>query len=255
MSQLREQLLAFEAEHAVRIYPAARPLELRAADDGSDELILDGVASVTNYWYEMFGGPPYGWEEMVVGGAFRKTLSESPDVVLRVNHTGTPLARTKSGTLDLDENDQGLHDVARLDPRHSRVADLRIEMERGDLDEQSMAFRIARQRWEDEDGNEADPMTAPRRKILEIILHRGDVGPVTFGANDATFVGVRAAETALVELRAGRRIEMSQYQALRKIIDGMQPVAEPEPEPAGQHGTKSLGRVRAADLDLAITRR
>jgi phage head maturation protease len=32
---------------------------------------------------------------------FRKTLSETPDVRLLINHEGLPLARTKNGTLRL----------------------------------------------------------------------------------------------------------------------------------------------------------
>ena len=90
---------------------AFAPLELRAE---GDTLTFEGYASVTERSYDVAGGPPYGFVETIARGAFSKTLSEKPDVVLLVNHGGLPLARTTSGTLELDEDDTGLRAVARL---------------------------------------------------------------------------------------------------------------------------------------------
>src|SRR3954471_10658867 len=74
--------------------------ELREAKD-ENEVVLVGYAS-TFEPYEMYGGPQaYGWIEQLDKKAFDKTLKEKPDLHLLINHAGMPLARTKSGTLDL----------------------------------------------------------------------------------------------------------------------------------------------------------
>lgn len=227
----RATFLALEqhAERTLRLWPA-RDLELRASGDGDTGLTLEGYACVTNFAYEMYGGPPYGWVEIVARGAFRKTLSEKCDVQLLVNHGGMPLARTKSGTLELDEDDVGLHNLASLERSDPDVQRLEPKMKRGDIDEMSMAFRVIRQRWEDEDGEEADPMTAPVRRILEINLHKGDVSVVNYGANDATSATVRDLDRAFIEARAGRELTTQQAQMLRSLADSA--VRAPEPPAA-----------------------
>lgn len=208
----RANLLELEQsfERAVRVTVA--PLQLRsAAADGTGDLIFDGYSCITGHWYTMYGGPPYGWDECVAGGGFRKTLSEQADVQLLVNHEGAPLARTKSGTMDLEEDDQGEHVIARLNPADPDVQAIAPKLQRGDIDEMSFAFRIVRQRWEDLDGNEADPMTAPRRRILEVNQHRGDVAICNHGANDATFGALRS-------LGAGQMLDDNQFAVLRQLF-------------------------------------
>ena len=109
-------------------------LELRAGDDGM--LTFTGYASVFDAPYDMYGGPDAGgWTEVVDPGAFRKTLSEKPDVQLLVNHEDLPLARTKSGTMKLSDDNTGLYVEATLDPNDPDVAALVPKVQRGDLDE------------------------------------------------------------------------------------------------------------------------
>lgn len=236
----RNTLLTLDARSTVRDFPGVE-MTLRSAsnDAGDDELLFDGYSCITGHFYTMYGGPPYGWDECVATGAFRKTLSENADVVLLVNHSGTPLARTKSGTLTLDEDDQGEHVVARLNPDDPDVKAIAPKLERGDLDEMSFAFRIVRQRWEDEDGNEADPMTAPRRRILEVNQHRGDVAIVNYGANDATFGSLRSLDLALRALRTGEPLDGEQENEIVRLL-----------EPARTGKSSRLARAQAAALAL-----
>ena len=96
----------------VRESRAALPFEVRT--DG-DTLTLTGYAS-TFEPYEMYGGPAAGGRiEQIDKHAFDKTLREKPDLMLLVNHGGLPLARTKSGNLQLSCDDHGLKVVAQLD--------------------------------------------------------------------------------------------------------------------------------------------
>ena len=108
----------------------------------ADELILTGYAS-TFESYEMYGGPAAGgWFEQLAATAFDETLSEKPDLHLLINHEGMPLARTKSGTLQLSVDKRGLKVTARLDRSDPDVQRLEAKMRRGDMDEMSFAFRV-----------------------------------------------------------------------------------------------------------------
>lgn len=131
------------------------------------------------------------WREKVSPGAFTKTIEES-DVRFLINHDPNLLgARTKSGTLKLSEDDTGLLAEADLDPRQTYINDLKIAMERGDLDQMSYAFRVIRDEWneEPEDGG------LPTRDIKEVQLW--DTSPVTFPAFDTTDAELVSARSLL----------------------------------------------------------
>ena len=162
-------------------------LELRQAtpSDGgaADTIVVHGVACRTEVEYEVYGGPPWGWMEVVASDAFAATLAAGPDVVLVANHEGLPLARTISSTLTLAQTDTGLEISATLDPANPLVSQIASGIERGDITEMSFAFRIVSQQW--------SPDWATRR-ILEVDIDRGDVSIVTFGANEHTEVEMAA---------------------------------------------------------------
>lgn len=182
---------------------AVSDFEVRAE---SDTLILDGYASLFDSPYDVFGGPDKGgWSEVVDRKSFDATLAKHPDVQLLVNHEGLPLARTKSGTMDLTTDSKGLRVIARLMPSDPDVAALAPKLRRGDMDEMSFAFRTVRQELN------ADETV---RRLLEVNIHKADVSVVNYGANDATSVHLRNltdavallsnadAEEALAEIRS-----------------------------------------------------
>jgi HK97 family phage prohead protease len=146
--------------------------------------------------------------EVIKRGAFKRTLAESPDVVLLINHGGLPIARTKSGTLRLAENERGLAVEAELDPDDDDVAQVARKLVRGDLDgSMSMAFRCTDQRWSD---------AYDYREITAVSLHSGDVSLVTNPANDAA-VGATISERGASTLAARRR----RAEALGKRCGGL----------------------------------
>jgi HK97 family phage prohead protease len=153
-------------------------IELREMEDGT--FSIEGYASTTEVPYDVAGGAPYGFTETIARGAFKKALAERDDVRLLVNHDGVPLARTKSGTLTLAEDEVGLYVRAEgLDMSNPAVQELRSAMQRGDIDEMSFAFRATRQEWNSD---------YSERRITEARLF--DVSVVTYPANDATAVAV-----------------------------------------------------------------
>jgi HK97 family phage prohead protease len=180
-----------------------RDVELRAKPDGSggDALTFTGYACITEVGYEMedwLGG----FTEVVRQGAFTKTLAENADVPFLVNHAGLTLARTKSGTMRLAEDDTGLHTEAELDPASPHVQALRSAMDRGDVDEMSFGFWITRQQWSPD---------YDQRDILEVNLNKGDVSIVNYGANPNTAgatLNSRDVQAHLQRLTAGERREV-----------------------------------------------
>lgn len=235
---------AIEANQERRILPASRFSLVRAEGDATGPLTLKGYASVFETPYEMYGGPPWGWVEEVDAGAFDKTLREKPDVQLLINHTGLPLARTKSGTLRLNADKVGLDSEAGLEPRSATVQELALAMDRGDIDEMSFAFRVVRQEW-NEDYTE--------RRLLEVSIHRGDVSVVNYGANPATSATLRALSLAgladmepaeiLAEVRAAGVTDIRTLQTIRDVLaQAMAAAPPPDPGPTGM----SLDEARAA---------
>jgi HK97 family phage prohead protease len=180
-----------------------RDIETREAEDGA--MRLSGYAAVFND-----ASVPLPFSERIAPGAFRKTLSETPDVRLLINHEGLPLARTKNGTLTLSEDEVGLRFDADL-PDTSEARDLWTLIQRGDVDQMSFAFRVIRQKWS------AD---RTERTLTEVSLADGDVSVVTYPAYPTTSVEARAhLQNALQALKEGRALEGEALIAVQAIFD------------------------------------
>lgn len=207
----------------------ASSVELREASDGV--LRFSGYASVTERAYEVGD-----FEETIARGAFKRTLSEQPHVILTINHGEggqLPLASTKSGTLTLSEDARGLRVDADLNPLDPDVQRLRPKLERGDVSEMSFAFRVTDDKWNED---------YTRRLVRSVGLHKGDVSVVTFGANDAStgsISGLLRSATDLLETRAGKTLSaksraeiQASIDALSGLLDGSD-VVEEAPSPSG----------------------
>jgi HK97 family phage prohead protease len=211
----RTDLMGIEREATRRRLTA--PFELRKDSSAGGQLTFRGYASTTETDYPVFGGSYPGWQETIVRGAFKKTLRENADVSFLINHEGMTLARTKSGTMQLREDNRGLAVTATLDPSMNAVNDLYKASQRGDIDEMSFAFRVTRDEWFDDAGNRSNEQDGTKRRILEVNLNKGDVSAVNYGANDTTSGGFRDVELALAELRDGREISDGQRDVIRRL--------------------------------------
>lgn len=183
---------------------SVRDVEARADDDG---MRLAGYAAVFND-----SSVPLPFKESIAPGAFRKTLTETPDVRMLINHEGLPVARTKNGTLKLEEDDRGLRFEADLaDTQEGR--DIYELVKRGDVDQMSFAFRVIRQRWNDD---------RSRRVLTEVSLADGDVSVVTYPAYPTTTVEAREhIMQAMKALKEGRDIDEATMSVLQSIFNDM----------------------------------
>ena len=165
-------------------------------DNDNNTLLFTGYASVFD--------KPYGvrdskgqYNETIKQGAFKKTLQEQDDVRFLVNHDGIPLARTSSGTLELEEDDYGLFVRAELDPSNPTVAEVASAMKRNDLNEMSFAFQAIKDEFDESGQN---------RSVNEARLF--DVSVVTYPANPWAGAKLRGLDIEdlhkeLVEARSG----------------------------------------------------
>lgn len=153
------------------------PAEVRAGEDG---ILVEGYAAVFNQETDIGGF----FRERIEPGAFSEAIGRD-DVVFLINHDGLPLARTRSGTLTLSEDDKGLKISTRLEEGDPDVARIVGKMRRGDLDKMSFAFWPEVQEWDDSGD-------MPVRTIKKASLH--DVSIVTTPAYDGTEIGLRSLE-------------------------------------------------------------
>lgn len=192
--------------------------------DGKSFFHFHGVASTVEQPYTMYDW--YGeYDEVVDAGAFDDTLAASPDVAFLLNHAGTTMARTKSGTLELSVDSTGLIVDAYCNPERSDVADLAHAIGDEDIDEMSFAFRIVSGQWSPD---------YTEYRILKVDLDRGDVSAVNYGANPNTSISARAKQAiaAVDELPAPYLRALAARAGERLGAAAVTADAAPSPAPA-----------------------
>jgi HK97 family phage prohead protease len=171
-------------------------LELREVGDGNTFV---GYAAV-------FDSPsePMPFIEYVRKGAFTKTLKDGADVRFLIDHEGVPLARTKSGTLTLEEDERGLRVEASLDPMNPDAQRVISAMRRGDLSQMSFAFRTIKDSWNTD---------YSVRELKEVQLY--DVSVVTYPAYEDTVAELRRKQPATVAPTGSVLLRKRQVQIAR----------------------------------------
>lgn len=181
---------------------AGTPAKVEA--DG-DTVKVSGYAAVFNQETDIGGM----FREQIAPGAFKDAVGRD-DVVFLVNHEGLPLARTRSGTLSLKEDDHGLFIESELDSTDPDVQQIVPKMKRGDLDKMSFAFMPSKQEW-DESGE------IPLRTITEAQLF--DVSVVTTPAYDGTEIGLRSLENFRTEQRKASSVMSTKMRMKLALAD------------------------------------
>lgn len=179
-----------------------RNVETREADG---VMRLSGYAAVFND-----DSVPLPFRERIAPGAFRKTLSEQPDVRLLINHEGLALARTRNNTLRLWEDEVGLRFEADL-PDTTEARDLWTLIQNKTVDQMSFAFRVIRQKW---NGDRTE------RTLTEVSLADGDVSVVTYPAYPTTTVEARQKLAEAMEaLKEGRALDGESTLVINMILE------------------------------------
>lgn len=163
-------------------------VEIRA--EGDKPARIRGYAAMYGQRSENLGG----FVEVIEAGAFDGVLKD--DIRALFNHdSNLILARSKAGagTLSIGTDSTGLWYEFEPDAEQSYAQDLLRAIKRGDVDQSSFAFSVARdgQVWQDEknpDGTYATVRTI--KKVSKLY----DVSPVTYPAYPDTTAATRSLE-------------------------------------------------------------
>lgn len=167
-------------------------MELRV--EGEDEGAAEGTVRVVGHGAvfdrlsEWLWHPRGEFREQIRKGAFEPALGKS-DIRFLLNHDGLPLARNKSGTLKVEEDDIGLSIEAELDLSDPDVQRLVPKLKRGDLSQMSFAFMLPV-----EGGDEWEETDEGLIRTIVRFEELFDVSPVTYPAYPDTDVAVRRLE-------------------------------------------------------------
>lgn len=166
----------------------AIPAEFRIQQAENEPLKIIGYAARFNELSEEM----WGMREKIAQGAFTEAIGKS-DVRALWNHDPNyVLGRTKNGTLQIREDEQGLfYEVTPPDAQWAR--DLVESIKRGDVDQSSFAFTVEAQEWDER----SDPITRTIVKVKELF----DVSPVTYPAYPTATSGVRSLKDVAEERR------------------------------------------------------
>lgn len=121
-------------------------IEVRA-EKVNDKPHIKGVSPV----YEAMSEDLGGWREIIHRGAFSRSINNETEILSTWNHdTGRILGNTRSGTLKLEEREDGVH--FDIDPP-AHAADVMESIQRGDVHSASFGMNVLRDNLqEDTDG-------------------------------------------------------------------------------------------------------
>ncbi|WHE35156.1 MULTISPECIES: HK97 family phage prohead protease [Microbacterium] len=178
-----------------RVFPLT-DIQVRAANDDERRLHFTGRAVVYDQLSEDLGG----WQEVIRPGAATRTLAGTPDVRFLINHDANLLlARTRSGTLTLSEDSDGvLVDADMADVSYAR--DAAVSLERGDLSQMSFGFWVVSDSWS---GN--------LHEVREFDFDGGDVSVVTYPAYTQTSAELRAMAKRHLAAETGYPLQRAQH--------------------------------------------
>ena len=168
--------------------------DFTAAEQSIDGRTLAGYAAVYGQDSREIVEGGRKFVERIAPGAFNETLSSGADVKLYYNHDASmPLARTRSGTLQLKSDRNGLSFSASL-PETTLGNDVRELIERGDLSgEMSFGFFVTEDSW----NKDRTQRLVKKAQLVEVSIVQDAAYPQT----SSSLRSVSAAYTEAAYLR------------------------------------------------------
>lgn len=173
--------------------------------DAGEEMRATGRPVVFNSPTVMYEAGGVQYLEQIDSRAFDG--ADMTDVVLVVDHGGTPAARTRNGTLKLEVRNDALYMEADLS-KSSVGADLHSDIRNGVFDRMSFSFSIAQESYDNK----------TRMRTIERIDRLYDVSAVTFPAYDQTSISARSYFAAEAAREMAEAIEIEKRKQKIKII-------------------------------------
>ena len=184
-------------------------------DGDRPSFLIEGYAS-TFEPYKLIEIDGEDYNERIEPTAFDE--ADMTDVVYRVDHEGKVYARSSAGTIKLDIDEHGLHQITDLSK--TRAAQEHFEeIAAGNYPQMSFAFTVAEDHYDAES----------RTRIIDRIAKVFDISAVSFPANPTTELHVRdyfngvieaekAAEAERLRAEEERRRDLEHREELAKKI-------------------------------------
>ena len=193
-----------------------RNMTFEVREDGDKpSFLVEGYAS-TFEPYKLIEIDGEDYNERIEPTAFDE--ADMTDVVYRVDHEGKVYARSSAGTIKLDIDEHGLHQITDLSK--TRAAQEHFEeIAAGNYPQMSFAFTVAEDHYDAES----------RTRIIDRIAKVFDISAVSFPANPTTELHVRdyfngvieaekAAEAERLRAEEERRRDLEHREELAKKI-------------------------------------
>lgn len=185
-----------------RMYRYMNSFEVRANENGSDEMIAEGYATTFNEPYELmqwddWDGYRVHFIEVIDPDAFKET--DVSDVIMQYNHEGRVFARTSNNTLLLKTDNHGLFVRANLGGTEIGRG-LYEEIKGGYTNRMSFGFTVSKDSRTEEKDDENKVRTITR--TITGIKKLWDVSAVSIPANDGTEISARSwCDGVIAELK------------------------------------------------------
>ena len=185
-----------------RMYRYMNSFEVRANENGSDEMIAEGYATTFNEPYELmqwddWDGYRVHFLEVIDSDAFKET--DMSDVIMQYNHEGRVFARTSNNTLLLKTDNHGLFVRANLGGTEIGRG-LYEEIKGGYTNRMSFGFTVSKESRTEERDDENKVRTITR--TITGIKKLWDVSAVSIPANDGTEISARSwCDGVIAELK------------------------------------------------------
>ena len=183
---------------------------IQRAKTEEPEYIVEGYASTFEryvLWTEHYDEGDVTYYEEIDPHAFDE--ADMSDCVFRVDHGGSVYARVSAGTVSLDIDEKGLHNVTDLS-RTAKSRELYEDIKAGNYPQMSFAFTVEKEHY--------DSFTHTR--FIDRIAKVFDIAPVTWPANPTTSLSARSKEflDGVIEKERAERLEKERRaKALERI--------------------------------------
>ena len=193
-----------------------RNMTFEVREDGDQpSFLVEGYAS-TFEPYKLMEIDGLDYNERIDEHAFDET--DMTDVVYRIDHEGKVFARSSAGTIKLDIDEHGLHQVTDLSKTKAGREHFE-EIKAGLYPQMSFAFTVAEDHYDNE----------TRTRIVDKVAKIYDISSVAFPANDTTELHVRdyfngvieaekAAEAERLRAEEEKRSDLAKREELKQKI-------------------------------------
>ena len=180
-----------------------RNMTFEVREDGTEpSFLVEGYAS-TFEPYKLMEIDGLDYNERIDEHAFDET--DMTDVVYRIDHEGKVFARSSAGTITLDIDEHGLHQVTDLSKTKAGREHFE-EIKAGLYPQMSFAFTVEADHYDEE----------TRTRVVDKVAKIYDISSVAFPANDTTELHIRDYFNGVIEAEKIAKAERQKAEEERR---------------------------------------